>query len=42
VKRVKRSAGRWHPGGGEAVGLSVAGNASLDRLGLWMGLLVVQ
>ena len=34
VKRVERSAGRWRPGGGEAVGLPVAGSASLDRLGL--------
>ena len=42
VKRVERSVGRWRPDGGEAVGLSIAGNASLDRLGLWVGLLAAQ
>ena len=42
VKRVERSAGRWHPDGDEAVGLRVAGSASLDRLGLWVGLLAAQ
>jgi hypothetical protein len=36
MKRVERSARRWRPGGGEAVGLSVAGSASLNRLGLRM------
>ena len=39
VKRVERSAGQWRPDDGEAVGVPVADNASLDRLGLWVGLL---